>query len=108
MSATVVAIVHALNAWLGTAGQVLGLVLMVLQLVTAGGTFPWQTIPQPLHWLHHLLPMSYAVDGLRQLMYGGLSTLVLRDVLVLLACSLSRSSPRHAWRGCSASGPCSG
>jgi putative membrane protein len=85
MSATFVAIVHALNAWLGAAGQFLGLVLMVLQLVTAGGTFPWQTIPQPLHWLHHLLPMSYAVDGLRQLMYGGLSGLVLRDVLVLLA-----------------------
>jgi putative membrane protein len=85
MSATFVAVVHALNAWLGTAGQFLGLVLMVLQLVTAGGTFPWQTIPQPLHWLHHLLPMSYAVDGLRQLMYGGLSTLVLRDVVVLLA-----------------------
>jgi putative membrane protein len=85
MSATFVAIVHALNAWFGTAGQFLGLVLMVLQLVTAGGTFPWQTIPQPLHWLHHLLPMSYAVDGLRQLMYGGLSTLVLRDALVLLA-----------------------
>jgi hypothetical protein len=34
---------------------------------------------------HGVLPMSYAVDGLRQLMYGGLSTLVLRDVLVLLA-----------------------
>jgi putative membrane protein len=85
MSATFVAIVHALNAWLGAAGQFLGLVLMVLQLVTAGGTFPWQTIPQPLHWLHHVLPMGYAVDGLRQLMYGGLSTLVLRDVLVLLA-----------------------
>lgn len=84
MSATFVAIVHALNAWLGAAGQFLGLVLMVLQLVTAGGTFPWQSIPQPLHWLHHLLPMSYAVDGLRQLMYGGLSTLVLRDVVVLL------------------------
>ena len=85
MSATFVAIVHALNAWFGTAGQFLGLVLMVLQLVTAGGTFPWQTIPQPLHWLHHVLPMGYAVDGLRQLMYGGLSTLVLRDVVVLLA-----------------------
>jgi putative membrane protein len=85
VSATFVAMVHALNAWFGTAGQFLGLVLMVLQLVTAGGTFPWQTIPQPLHWLHHLLPMSYAVDGLRQLMYGGLSTLVARDVLVLLA-----------------------
>ncbi len=85
ITATFVAIVHALNAWLGPAGQFLGLVLMVVQLVTAGGTFPWQTIPQPLYVLHHVLPMSYAVDGLRQLMYGGLSTLVSHDVLVLLA-----------------------
>lgn len=84
VSVTFVAIVHALNAWLGTAGQFLGLVLMVLQLVTCGGTFPWQTIPEPLYFLHHILPMSYALDGMRQLMYGGLSTRVTQDVLVLL------------------------
>ncbi|MFS3127981.1 YhgE/Pip family protein [Nocardioides sp. Bht2] len=78
-----VAIIHALNALWGTPGQFLGLVLMVLQLVTAGGTFPWQTIPQPLYVLHHLLPMSYAVDGLRQLLYGGLEARVLTDVAVL-------------------------
>ena len=85
VSGTFVAVVHALCAWFGKTGQFLGLVLMVLQLVTAGGTFPWQTIPQPLYAVHHTLPMSYAVDGLRQLMYGGLDTLVLRDVGVLLA-----------------------
>jgi putative membrane protein len=84
VSATFVAIMHALTAWFGTAGQLLGLALLVPQLITAGGTLPWQTIPEPLHWLHHLLPMSYAVDGLRQLMYGGLSTLVLENVVVLL------------------------
>jgi putative membrane protein len=83
-SVTFIAIVHALNAWLGPAGQFLGLALMVVQLVTAGGTFPWQTIPTPLHGLHHLLPMSYAVDGLRQLMYGGLSSLAWHDVLILV------------------------
>ncbi|MDT0202252.1 YhgE/Pip domain-containing protein [Nocardioides sp. AE5] len=82
-SATFIAIIHALNAWLGTAGQFLGLVLMVVQLVTAGGTFPWQTIPQPLHVLHHLLPMSYAVDGLRQLMYGGMADRVWLDLAAL-------------------------
>ncbi|WP_235738628.1 YhgE/Pip domain-containing protein [Nocardioides alcanivorans] len=82
-SACFVAIIHALNALLGTPGQFLGLVLMVLQLVTAGGTFPWQTIPGSLHVFHHLLPMSYAVDGLRQLMYGGLDARVFADVLVL-------------------------
>ena len=44
----------------------------------------WQTIPEPLYFLHHILPMSYALDGMRQLMYGGLSTRVTNDVLVLL------------------------
>lgn len=84
-SAAFIAIIHALNALLGAAGQFLGLVLMVLQLVTCGGTFPWQTIPEPLYFLHHLLPMSYAVDGLRQLMYGGMEARVLTDVLVIAA-----------------------
>lgn len=84
-SATFVAIVHMLNALWGTPGEFLGLVLMVLQLVTSGGTFPWQTIPEPLHVVHHALPMSYAVDGLRQLMYGGLSSRVALDCLVLAA-----------------------
>ncbi|WP_141014847.1 YhgE/Pip domain-containing protein [Nocardioides sambongensis] len=85
MSGTFIAIVQCLNAWLGTAGQFLGLVLLVLQLITAGGTFPWQTIPSALYPLHHVLPMSYALDGLRQLMYGGLDALVLGDIAVLAA-----------------------
>ncbi|OUD98919.1 ABC-2 family transporter protein [Clavibacter michiganensis subsp. michiganensis] len=70
-SITFAAIILALNVLLGSVGQFLGLVLMVVQLVTAGGTFPWQTLPGPLAALHHVLPMSFAVDALRQLMYGG-------------------------------------
>jgi len=70
-SATFTAIILALNVWLGSVGQFLGLVLMVLQLVTAGGTFPWQTLPGPLATLHHVLPMGFVVDAMRQVMYGG-------------------------------------
>ena len=70
-SATFAAIIMMLNVLLGSVGQFLGLVLMVVQLVTAGGTFPWQTLPAPLAALHFALPMSYATDGLRQVMYGG-------------------------------------
>ncbi|MDN4642087.1 YhgE/Pip domain-containing protein [Agreia sp. PsM10] len=84
-SMTYAAIILALNVWLGSVGQFLGLVLMVLQLVTAGGTFPWQTLPGPLAALHHALPMGYAVDGIRQLMYGGNLALAWADVAVLLA-----------------------
>ncbi|HET6285229.1 MAG TPA: YhgE/Pip domain-containing protein, partial [Amycolatopsis sp.] len=71
VSLTFTAVVHALNAFFGAVGKFLGLVLLVLQLVSAGGTFPWQTIPVPLYPLHYGLPMGYAVDGLRHLMYGG-------------------------------------
>lgn len=78
------AIILALNVWLGSVGQFLGLVLMVVQLVTAGGTFPWQTLPAPLAWLHHVVPMSYAVDGIRQLMYGGNEATAWADAGVLL------------------------
>ncbi|MFD5214076.1 YhgE/Pip family protein [Microbacterium sp. NPDC058345] len=82
-SATYAAIILALNVWLGSVGQFMGLVLMVLQLVTAGGTFPWQTLPGPLAALHHVLPMGYVVDGLRQLMYGGDLSRAFGDLAVL-------------------------
>lgn len=82
-SLTYAAIILALNVWLGEVGQFLGLVLMVLQLVTAGGTFPWQTLPAPLAALHHLLPMSYVVDAMRQFMYGGDLSRTATDASVL-------------------------
>lgn len=83
VSATFVAILQMLNVWLGAAGQFVGLVLMLTQLVTAGGTFPWQTIPEPLRSLHRFLPMSYGVDGLRHLLYGGDLGRVAGDASVL-------------------------
>ncbi len=82
-SLTFAAIILALNVWLGSVGQFLGLVLMVLQLVTAGGTFPWQTLPGPLAALHHVLPMGYAVDAIRQFMYGGDAGRALLDAVIL-------------------------
>ena len=84
-SFTYAAIILALNVWLGSVGQFLGLVLMVLQLVTAGGTFPWQTLPAPLAALHHVLPMGYVVDAMRQLMYGGDLARAGVDLVVLAA-----------------------
>ncbi|MCX7522942.1 YhgE/Pip domain-containing protein [Microbacterium sp. STN6] len=87
-SVSYAAIILALNVWLGSVGQFLGLVLMVLQLVTAGGTFPWQTLPAPLAALHHVLPMSFVVDGLRQLMYGGNVSFAWTDAGVIAAWGL--------------------
>lgn len=83
VSVTFAAIILALNALFGSAGQFLGLVLMIVQLVTAGGTFPWQTLPGPLAFVHQALPMSHAVEGVRQLMYGGSADAVLGTIVPL-------------------------
>ncbi|RSM79412.1 ABC transporter [Kibdelosporangium aridum] len=79
------AILHALNAFFGAVGKFLGLVLLILQLISSGGTFPWQTLPDVLYPLHSVLPMGYVVDGLRHLLYGGSMVSVGKDVLVLVA-----------------------
>jgi putative membrane protein len=85
VSLTFTAVVHALNAFFGAVGKFLGLVLLVLQLVSAGGTFPWQTIPDALYPLHVVLPMGYAIDGFRHLFYSGATVQILGDIGVLLA-----------------------
>ncbi|MGW5051859.1 YhgE/Pip family protein [Actinokineospora sp. NPDC004072] len=79
------AIVHALNALLGAVGKFIALVVLILQLISAGGTFPWQTLPEALYPLHMGLPMGYVVDGLRHLIYGGSLSGLGVDIGVLCA-----------------------
>ncbi|NKG22650.1 YhgE/Pip domain-containing protein [Paeniglutamicibacter terrestris] len=64
------AIIQGICALAGTPGKMVVLVLMVLQLVSSGGTFPWETTPKILHIAHQWLPMGHVVTGLRHLMYG--------------------------------------
>ncbi|TCO53040.1 YhgE/Pip domain-containing protein [Actinocrispum wychmicini] len=84
-SLTFTAILHALNSFFGAVGKFLGLVLLILQLISSGGTFPWQTLPDVLYPLHSVLPMGYVVDGMRHLLYGGSVSTVWKDLLVLAA-----------------------
>ncbi|GHD84019.1 YhgE/Pip domain-containing protein [Streptomyces naganishii] len=65
------AIVQWLNARFGPAGRILVLALLMLQLTSAGGTYPVQTSPAFFNDLHPFLPMSYIVDALRRLITGG-------------------------------------
>ncbi|MBT1003572.1 YhgE/Pip domain-containing protein [Paenarthrobacter sp. DKR-5] len=64
------AIIQGIVALLGTPGKFVVLILLVLQLVSSGGTFPWETTPGPLHLMHDILPMGYVVSGMRHLIYG--------------------------------------
>ncbi|MEW1821538.1 YhgE/Pip domain-containing protein [Arthrobacter sp. NPDC080031] len=78
------ALIQGIVALLGTPGKFVVLVLLVLQLVSSGGTFPWQTTPMPLHVVHEIMPMGYVVTGMRHLIYGGDLSMIWPIVLGLL------------------------
>ncbi|MFJ7154763.1 YhgE/Pip family protein [Streptomyces sp. NPDC101118] len=65
------AIVQWLNARFGAAGRILVLAVLMLQLTSAGGTYPVQTSPGFFNAIHPYLPMSYVVESLRRLITGG-------------------------------------
>ncbi|MEU0138176.1 YhgE/Pip domain-containing protein [Streptomyces sp. NPDC006296] len=65
------AIVQWLNARFGAAGRILVLAVLMLQLTSAGGTYPVQTSPGFFGAIHPYLPMTYVVEGLRRLITGG-------------------------------------
>ncbi|TXC96799.1 YhgE/Pip domain-containing protein [Streptomyces sp. ISID311] len=82
------AIIQLLGAFFGPAGRVLTLVVLMLQLTSAGGTYPVQTSPGFFAAIHPFLPMSYVVDGLRRLITGGDLGIVWQGCGVLVAFTL--------------------
>ncbi|MFG2608253.1 YhgE/Pip family protein [Streptomyces sp. NPDC048514] len=71
VTACFAALVQWLNARFGAAGRILVLALLMLQLTSAGGTYPVQTSPGFFGAIHPFLPMSYIVEALRRLITGG-------------------------------------
>ncbi|MFJ8823260.1 YhgE/Pip family protein [Streptomyces sp. NPDC102467] len=71
VTACFAAIVQWLNAQFGAAGRILVLAFLMLQLTSAGGTYPVQTSPGFFNAIHPYLPMSYVVEALRRLISGG-------------------------------------
>ncbi|KOU29799.1 YhgE/Pip family protein [Streptomyces sp. WM6368] len=85
VTACFAAIVQWLNAKFGAAGRILVLAVLMLQLTSAGGTYPVQTSPDFFNWIHPYLPMSYIVESLRRLITGGDLAPVWQGGAVLLA-----------------------
>ncbi|MFD7443390.1 YhgE/Pip family protein [Streptomyces sp. NPDC059909] len=79
------AIIQWLNARFGAAGRILVLAVLMLQLTSAGGTYPVQTSPAFFNAVHPFLPMTYVVEALRRLITGGGIGPVWQATAVLLA-----------------------
>ena len=96
VAAVFLAIIQAFNALFGVAvGRVVTLAFLMLQLVSAGGIYPVETTARPFQIIHPYDPMTYAVNGLRQLTVGGVDSRLWVAIAVLsglLAVALAGSS----------------
>ncbi|MEU2626654.1 YhgE/Pip domain-containing protein [Kitasatospora sp. NPDC007106] len=79
------ALMQWINARFGPAGRLLALALLMLQLTSAGGTYPVESSPGFFNAIHPFLPMTYVVAGLRRLISGGDLTVVWTGSAVLAA-----------------------
>lgn len=90
---------------LGSAvGKVVIIVLLMVQLASAGGTYPIQTTPGFLQAISPYMPMTYVVNGLRETITGGIetrfwvSTAVLTAIFVVsLAATSIASARKRVW-----------
>ncbi|AIG64059.1 hypothetical protein CATYP_04750 [Corynebacterium atypicum] len=109
VSAVFVAVTQAINAVVGaTAGRVVCLMFMALQLVSSGGLYPPETQPAFIQHVHTWDPMRFSVDLFRELIVGtdvpGAQAVNQRPaqavavLAVVLAASWALSSV-SAWRG---------
>lgn len=96
IAASFLAMIQAFNAVLGVAvGRVFTLAFLMFQLVSSGGVYPVETTAKPFQVLHPYDPMTYAVNGLRQLIVGGVDARMWTSVGVLagiLVVSLAASA----------------
>lgn len=96
IAASFLAMIQAFNAVLGVAvGRVFTLAFLMFQLVSSGGVYPVETTAKPFQILHPYDPMTYAVNGLRQLTVGGVDARLWTSVGVLagiLVVSLAASA----------------
>jgi len=85
VAATFLAMIQAFNAVFGVAvGRVVTLAFLMLQLVSSGGIYPVETTAKPFQLIHPFDPMTYAVNGLRELTVGGVETRLWVAIVVLI------------------------
>lgn len=69
-SFTFTTIIYALTFAMGNLGEGVAVIVMVIQVAGAGGTFPKEVLPEIFQKIYHLLPFPYAIDAMREAVGG--------------------------------------
>ena len=95
-------VAHLLRTALGFVSTAAMLVVLIIQLTSAGGTYPAVLLPPVFAHLGHVMPMTYTINAFRITISGGLTELLVRDLslmaLLLASCLGTLVAVVHAKR----------
>lgn len=77
-------IVYTLVSIFGNVGKAIAVILLVIQVAGAGGTFPVEVMPSFFKKVNPLLPFTYAISAMREAVAGVVKSNLTRDIIVLL------------------------
>ena len=80
-----VIIVYTLVSIFGNVGKAISVILLVIQVAGAGGTFPVEVMPSFFKRVNPLLPFTYAISAMREAVAGVVKANLTRDLMMLLS-----------------------
>ena len=77
-------VAHLLRTALGFVSTAAMLVVLIIQLTSAGGTYPAVLLPPVFAHLGHVMPMTHTINAFRITISGGLTELLVRDMSLMM------------------------
>lgn len=81
-------IIYTSVSLFGYGGIIFGIVLLVMQVAGTSGNFPIDVNPNIFKTLFPIFPFTYAISGMRQIMFGIVYAILKKDILILLSYAL--------------------
>lgn len=79
-----ITIIGSLVMMFGNFGKFLGIVLLIVQLSSSGGTFPIETAGNVYQSLYNVLPMAFTVTGFKEAIFGQAFSMQFSTVIYIL------------------------
>lgn len=70
-------------------GKFIGLIILVLQLAAAGGTFPIETVTKGFRWLNNFLPMTYTINLFKECLVSIEGNLLTKNLIIVICIFLA-------------------
>ena len=77
-------IVYTLVSVFDNVGKAIAVILLVIQVAGAGGTFPVEVMPSFFKRVNPLLPFTYSISAMREAVAGVVKSNLIRDLIMVL------------------------